>query len=368
MNPKDSPQALTLNRSSACRKLLLTTLCLVLLLAGCKLQNSEGKSGKSIRPSQLTIAFKTVPDKAVTGEEAELVIDLTGPITFDQSEVYIEVKKLVASGSGERIDFALDSSQPGRFAAKHAFAEAGTYKAMIHVYSPEVHKMDNAVFYVEDKPQASASQGQSANTANGQTAAVSAVAAAERTALAAPVLLGSGQDAATRTEIRLEMIQGEEINDPEPGPFEGRSYMGNCELSAYRDGQELYRFALAGKQSFRKLGKPFAIRIADYNGDGQPDFTIGQWAGSNGSTFDLYTAEADGFRLLESGIYTASHADSVLYPMTGKAAFANYYYSHADPVGYFKTVREWQAPAFAKGEPSIAPDTEITAFAESNLT
>ncbi|WP_058304018.1 hypothetical protein [Gorillibacterium timonense] len=330
-------------------------LLVLLLLSGCAQASKE--SGKSqIRPEQVSAEFATQPTKIAAGTKAELSIRLKGPITFNDTEVYIEVKKLVENGSGERIDFSATSDQPDLFTAKHAFAEPGTYTAMIHIYAPEVHKMQDANFYVGEKETAQTS-GEDAKPAS----------TAARVALEAPILLGTaaadidgdGQQEA----IRFTMVSGAEVTDPNPGPYEGTFYTGHCELTVARGDKVLFRLGLEEEQSFRKRNAPFALQVADYNGDGQSDFSLGQWAGSNGSFYDLYTIRHDGIQLLESGIYSAGHWDSLLYPMEGQNGFANIYYSNGDTTGYFKVIRTWNGSAFDKGELLPATDQEVKAFA-----
>jgi hypothetical protein len=46
---------------------------------------------------------------------------------------------------------------------------------------------------------------------------------------------------------------------------------------------------------------PFSLGVADYNGDGDTDFAIGQWSGSNGMIYCLYSVDDKGkIRLLDT--------------------------------------------------------------------
>lgn len=160
----------------------------------------------------------------------------------------------------------------------------------------------------------------------------------------------------TRVTIRLMMTKGSESNDPEPGPFQGEFRRGVCELVAWdAAGKELARldagesFEEGGRMIFRKAD-PFELALADYNGDGWDDFSLGQWAGSNGNIYSLFTLEPDGFGVLERNIYSAERAYSIRYPMEGDRAFRNTYYDQ-EAGAYMDIVRRWTGDRFVREEP-----------------
>ncbi|MFB9325803.1 hypothetical protein ACFFSY_07670 [Paenibacillus aurantiacus] len=160
----------------------------------------------------------------------------------------------------------------------------------------------------------------------------------------------------TRVTIRLMMTRGNESNDPEPGPFQGEFRQGICELVAWdADGKELARldagesFDGGGRMIFRKAD-PFELALADYNGDGWDDFSLGQWGGSNGNIYSLFTLERDGFGVLERNIHSAERAYSIQYPMEGDRAFRNTYYDQ-EAGAYMDIVRRWTGDRFVREEP-----------------
>jgi hypothetical protein len=131
--------------------------------------------------------------------------------------------------------------------------------------------------------------------------------------------------------IRIIMTVGKEINDPEPGPFQGTFRTGKFEVvSIDSNSKELARLSLndvfsGGDMSFREEA-PFELLFDDYNEDGQPDFTIGQWGGSNGNFYCVLTVGPNGFGILERNIYSADHNPSIRYRKIGDNAFLNKYY------------------------------------------
>ncbi|WP_340023001.1 hypothetical protein MHI24_28865 [Paenibacillus sp. FSL K6-1096] len=96
--------------------------------------------------------------------------------------------------------------------------------------------------------------------------------------------------------LNLQLLQGSYSEDwSTASPLAGRSWSGQFRLELTDEqGEALGTFALSRHFSEElRFGDLFQIRFADYNGDGNPDFTIGQYGSSNGSLFKLFTLLPD---------------------------------------------------------------------------
>lgn len=96
--------------------------------------------------------------------------------------------------------------------------------------------------------------------------------------------------------LRVKMIKGRYYEDWNPGAYMGRIYEGDfiLELSdefgntiSTVDLKEFYSQSLL-------FSSTFDIAFDDYNDDGNIDFTIGQYASSNGNEYKLFTLRKDG--------------------------------------------------------------------------
>jgi len=96
--------------------------------------------------------------------------------------------------------------------------------------------------------------------------------------------------------LRLKMVKGRYYEDWIPGPYMGTIWEGYfiLELSdesgnviSQNDLSKVYKEPLI----FNSL---FQIQFDDYNGDDDIDFTIGQYASSNGRDYKLFTIRKDG--------------------------------------------------------------------------
>ncbi len=99
--------------------------------------------------------------------------------------------------------------------------------------------------------------------------------------------------------LRLKMVEGRYYEDWNPGPFMGTIWEGYyiAELAdeygntvMQTDFSKLYN---SGSEplTFRFW---FDFELDDYNGDGDPDFTAGQYGSSNGMDYKLFTIRKDG--------------------------------------------------------------------------
>ncbi|WP_127531762.1 hypothetical protein [Paenibacillus kobensis] len=177
-----------------------------------------------------------------------------------------------------------------------------------------------------------------------------------------PVLIGEGTteigDSGVMTTVRLWLESGRQVTDDEPGPFQGTYLYGTFELEAVLpDGKTLPRMplkdAFAGTELTFRQGKPFKLLFDDYNADGKPDFTIGQWAGSNGGDYAMLTVDEKGMHIL-AHMYSADHRQSIRYPKVSDTAFVNQYYDMES--GYKDVVYRWQNGEFVADAPVDAQE------------
>lgn len=96
-------------------------------------------------------------------------------------------------------------------------------------------------------------------------------------------------------QLNLQLVTGRYYEDWTPGPLMGRTWTGEFRLVLADEGGQIKKeFSLQGYFDeplvFNSL---FEIEFEDYNGDGNADFTIGQYGSSNGNFYKLFTLGAD---------------------------------------------------------------------------
>jgi hypothetical protein len=98
--------------------------------------------------------------------------------------------------------------------------------------------------------------------------------------------------------LRLKMIKGRYYEDWTPGAHMGTNWEGEFVLEVSDDsGNTIYETSLNAfypPQTILNYHFTFEITFDDYNDDGHIDFTIGQYASSNGNEYKLFTIDADG--------------------------------------------------------------------------
>lgn len=96
--------------------------------------------------------------------------------------------------------------------------------------------------------------------------------------------------------LRIKLVKGRYYEDWYPGPLTGPVWEGEyvAELA------DEYGNTIAETDLGRFFGEPlafnshFRLEFDDYNGDGDADFTIGQYASSNGRHFRIFTLRESG--------------------------------------------------------------------------
>lgn len=150
-------------------------------------------------------------------------------------------------------------------------------------------------------PTSSPSSAQAAPSAEAQPAAAAAAASAEE-----PAVTVQGTVTLSRNELypfagqsgslNLVLVRGTYQENWDPGPLMGPDWSGQFELQ-WRDERgtllaslDLSRYYAGDDMHFSGT---FPIAFDDYNGDGNPDFTIGQYGSGNGNFYRLFTLTAD---------------------------------------------------------------------------
>jgi hypothetical protein len=96
--------------------------------------------------------------------------------------------------------------------------------------------------------------------------------------------------------LNLQLLDGTYSEDwTTAGPMMGRNWSGRFGLTVTDDqGRALSRFPLSEHfEDPMQFNDLFQIQFEDYNGDGDPDFTIGQYGTSNGYFYKLFTLRKD---------------------------------------------------------------------------
>jgi hypothetical protein len=180
----------------------------------------------------------------------------------------------------------------------------------------------------------------------------------EEASVVLPIKIGEGQTqlkSGQAVTVRLWLVEGERLHETEPGSMQGDYLTGHFDLTAEDEaGAELARVrvnkAFQDEEMAFSERKQIPLLFADYNGDGAMDVSIGQPAGSNGSIYALFSLDSEGFRVLETDIYSADQRYSIRYPQAGTEVMVNTYYDQATG-SYMEVRRTWENNAFVRSEP-----------------
>jgi hypothetical protein len=95
--------------------------------------------------------------------------------------------------------------------------------------------------------------------------------------------------------LSLQLVEGSYHEDWSPGPFAGRSWTGEFVLKILNDNEEAVgEFPMSGAFAEALVfNDTFEIPFEDYNGDGNADFTIGQYGSSSGDFYKIFTITGD---------------------------------------------------------------------------
>jgi hypothetical protein len=100
----------------------------------------------------------------------------------------------------------------------------------------------------------------------------------------------------TGAYLRLKMISGTYYEDWNPGAIMGTIYEGRFVLDLCDEFGKTFAETELRKYYTEDLifTENFKLEFDDYNNDGNMDFTLGQYASSNGMVYKLFTLKADG--------------------------------------------------------------------------
>jgi len=158
----------------------------------------------------------------------------------------------------------------------------------------------------------------------------------------------------TDAYLRLKMVSGKYYEDWSPGAYMGTIWEGSFILEL----SDVYGKTLTQTDLREYYTEPltftgkFQLEFDDYNDDGNPDFTLGQYASSNGSTYKLFTINPDGTveGLLikdrpELFITSSAVPYSVRLQKYSSIAFKERYYDNSQGKNY-ECVYEWRDGVF----------------------
>ncbi|TVX98023.1 hypothetical protein [Cohnella terricola] len=161
-------------------------------------------------------------------------------------------------------------------------------------------------------------------------------------------------------KLAILMTEGELRNESEPGPFQGEYYIGRfAAVLTDAEGAELQRLDLTPSfgedMQFRKGA--FELVFDDYNNDGYPEFTIGQYGSSNNFVYNVYTIRPEGISTLVQGMAIADSAYSVAFEKKDRGAFSYRYYDNSRS-GLIETTYEWDGTSYRKTGEAPYEETE----------
>jgi hypothetical protein len=97
--------------------------------------------------------------------------------------------------------------------------------------------------------------------------------------------------------LNISLVKGKYGEDWNPSPFMGRSWTGDFEiilLTEYGEIKQKWKLNDYMGSEIPVFNSYFDLAFDDYNGDGNMDFTIGQYGSSNGNIFKILTLTQDG--------------------------------------------------------------------------
>ncbi|MFZ2538959.1 MAG: M56 family metallopeptidase [Oscillospiraceae bacterium] len=149
-----------------------------------------------------------------------------------------------------------------------------------------------------------------------------------------PYTIASGKSDLSDYAIDLVMTKGEYIDGstlPAGGGIYEKNYQGYFELQSRKGDKVLSSLPLYfDGNRMQNFGGNFTLILDDYNNDGNPDFTIGQWGGSNGNLFHIFTINDKGsISKIDGGaLYISSSDFSVQLEKTSPTSFRFVYYDN----------------------------------------
>lgn len=109
-----------------------------------------------------------------------------------------------------------------------------------------------------------------------------------------------------------------------------------------------------GNEAELSFSGQFELFLEDYNNDGQTDFTLGQWIGSNSSIYHIYSIDKNGIPYIlpvsisgidQNSIIIASHSYSLELQKLSENSIIYEHYDQANGE-YYSTILKWDGTKF----------------------
>ncbi|MCF8564631.1 PliI family lysozyme inhibitor of I-type lysozyme [Alicyclobacillus tolerans] len=152
----------------------------------------------------------------------------------------------------------------------------------------------------------------------------------------------SGQD------LELVDVKGKYAKNPILGPFKGDNWTGQFQLRVVGSSGKVFSKLNLPSDRYTLFMRKFQFQFADYNGDGNPDFTLGQYAGSNGNWYELFTITPKGIFQLQtepSQLFVSDFTYSPVFQKVNPNGFKIKYYDNAK-VKWFQATYLWKNAKF----------------------
>ncbi|MEF3306897.1 hypothetical protein [Paenibacillus sp. GYB003] len=165
-------------------------------------------------------------------------------------------------------------------------------------------------------------------------------------------LEGENGEALHGFKLLVRMVDGVYREESDPGPFQGRQYEGRFAAELIdRNGTTVASLDLndAFGESPLRFREPFPIPLLDYNGDGFPEFAIGQYASSNLYAYRLFTVKPNEIvRLNITGVPELMSSDrsyAAAFPRAAPGSFTVPVYDNSKGSHYEERF-EWREGEF----------------------
>jgi hypothetical protein len=170
------------------------------------------------------------------------------------------------------------------------------------------------------------------------------------------ITLASGIDC----YVNIELTNGSYSNFSDGGGSYGNNFSGSYQVRVYTlnvgsDQTDLFTapilFEGYDNMTFGdddSLGE-FSLIFDDYNADGNPDFTLGQWGSSNGNFYKLFSVYPDGkvaeLEIENGDMLISNHDFSVALDKVTDTSFSYFLYNNGTAEN-IETVYEWKNDKF----------------------
>jgi len=171
-----------------------------------------------------------------------------------------------------------------------------------------------------------------------------------------------------RDVLSIDALSPRPVTDRQPWCGAGRKDTGQVDVTVRLSGRTSRTTdlnALFRESSLSFTAGPWSIVLADYNGDGRPDFNLGQYGGCNGWAYAIFTVLDDGAvsRLEVSGgdvrVIDFANSTRALEPIRG--GFVARWYDNSR--GHVRSVYCWNASTnqFVLRNETVGDSTEVRA-------